>query len=380
MRIPTLIAVVLVGVGLALPSSPSDVDRALPLPGVAPPITQTIPDSLVRPSEVPGAREAVVVAPSDPRLEDRLRIVHWPGDEARAAAVVETLERQPLLPGIPGRHPSTAVVFLAPDAERWEALTGGRAPHWGAGVAVPAASRIVLPVFRTPWDGFRSEGRTLRHEWAHLGLHDYLSGLRIPRWFDEGYAQWAAGGANFEQAWRLRLVLATGTAPPLDSLTLDWPRERFDAELAYLLSATAVDYLVRESGPRGMELFLSRWRETNDFEGAFRRTFGLTTGNFERLWIEHVKGRYGWLLMLSHSAVFWVVLGAGLLLLFRIRRRRDRERMAHLRATEPPDLPAYWEPPPHPPIGGFRDEGVRDPGDPGAPGGHASIDRTPPSG
>jgi hypothetical protein len=318
--------------------------------------------------------ESVVLVPGDPLLQDRVRVVYWPGHEERAQRVIRTLEMNPYLPGIPPEHPSEAVIVLAPDEERWTALTGGRVPHWGAGVAIPSLRRIVLPVFQTPWDGFRAEGRTVRHEWAHLGLHDYLEGLRIPRWFDEGYAQWVSGGGDFQEAWRLRLALAGGGAPPLDSLTLAWPRDRAGAELAYLLSATAVEYLVRESGSRGIELFLARWKESEDFEDAFRRTYGMTTGTFERRWQEYVKRRYGWLLVLGQSAVFWVFLGGALLLLFRIRRRRDRERMAHLRATEPPDLPAYWEPPRHPPIGGFESERRR----PGPA--RESVDPPPPTG
>ncbi len=314
------------------------------------------PELVLRPPGVPGLDEAIVVVPGDPRLRDRLRVIHWPGHESRAEGVLRTLEARPDLEGLPAGYPTRAMIFLAPDAERWTALTQGRAPHWGAGVAMPALHRIVLPVFQTPWDGFRSESRTVRHEWAHIGLHEYLGGLRIPRWFDEGYAQWVSGGGAFEEAWRLRLVLAGRGAPPLDSLTLQWPRERARAEVAYLLSATAVEYLVRGSGPAGMELFLTRWREEGDFEGAFRQTFGMSTGTFERRWLEDVRRRYGWLLILGQSAVFWLFLGLALVVLFRIRRRRDREKMERLRAAELPDFPAYWEPPLHPPIGGFKGE------------------------
>ncbi len=56
-----------------------------------------------------------------------------------------------------------------------------------------------------------------------------------------------------------------------------------------------------------------------------------------------MRRRYGWLFVLSHSAVFWLTLTLALLVLVRIRRGRDREAMARLRATEPPDQPAYWE-------------------------------------
>ncbi|GEM_PF-309939 len=322
---------------------------------------ELLPDSLVRPSHVPGIEAAEVLAPESDALRDRVRVVYWPEHRARAERVVATVERHALLPGIPEAHPTRAFIFLTPDDARWDALTGGRTPHWGAGVAIPALDRIVLPVHRTPWDGFHAEARTVRHEWAHLGLHDYLRGLRIPRWFDEGYAQWSSGGWNVEEAWRLRLQLATGSAPPLDSLSLSWPRARAEAEIAYLLAASAMEYLVSGSGTRGVEVFLARWREGGDFEEAFRATFGITTGTFERQWTEHVKRRYGFLLVLGQSTLFWLFLGAALLGLWRIRRKRDRERMERLRASEVPELPAWWDPPQAPPVGGFPGERRPDP-------------------
>jgi hypothetical protein len=326
------------------------------------------PIQLLLPPEVPGLDDARVVVPGDPLLKDRLRIVHWEGGQARAHRAMALLERNPWLPALPREVPARAVIFLAPDPARFDALTGGRVPHWGAGVAIPSLDRIVIPLFANPWTGRGAEDRTLLHEWAHLGLHDHLQGLRIPRWFDEGYAQWSSGGWDRASAWRLRLTLAGGGAPPLDSISLAWPRERGEAETAYLLAATALSYLVEGSGERGLELFLTRWRELGSFEEAFRRTFGITTGTFERQWLEHVKRRFGWLLILSQSFVFWILLGGVLLVLFRIRRRRDRERMARLRATEPPDLPAWWGPPPHPPFGGFPGE-RRGEVDPSRPGG-----------
>ena len=328
--------------------------------------SENFPLRLLLPDDVPEMRDARVLVPEDPLLRDRLRIVHWPGGEGRARRALAILERNPGLPGLPADVPRRAVVFMAPDRDRFDALTGGRVPHWGAGVATPSLDRIVIPLFYQPWTGLGTEDRTLLHEWAHLGLHDYLKGLRIPRWFDEGYAQWSSGGWDRASAWRLRLSLAGGGAPSLDSLSLTWPREPGEAQLAYLLVATAVAYLVEESGERGLELFLTRWREMGNFEEAFRRTFGITTGTFERQWLEHVKRRFGWVLVLSQSFVFWVLLGGVLLVLFRVRKKRDRERMARLRATEPPDSPEWWGPPPHPPVGGFPGErrGEVDPSEP----------------
>jgi hypothetical protein len=234
-------------------------------------------------------------------------------------------------------------LFIAPTQGSFDSLTGGTVPEWGAGVAIPDLGRIVVPGFgptRTRgWD----EARVLRHEWAHLGLHQHLRGLRIPQWFDEGYAEWSSGGWNPAEGWRLRVAIAMGRAPPLDSLALGWPRDRASADLAYLLSATAVEYLIEESGERGLRLFLERWKSEGNFDNALRSTYGLTLGQFEEDWRRYVRKRYGWLFVLSHSSVFWLTLTFALLVMVRIRRGRDREGLARLRAGEPPDQPAYWE-------------------------------------
>lgn len=290
----------------------------------------------------------LVSLPAQERIPVGSVILHyWPEQEALATRVAERVAAQPALPALPpgvlGDEPVD--VFLAPDQARWDSLTGGAVPEWGAGVADPEAGLIVLPTFdwaRTPPEALYV---TLRHELAHVGLQRFVGPARTPRWFTEGYAQWAAGEWNWESAWRLRVAFLGEGTPPLDSLTLDWPAGAGQARLAYLLSASAVSYLVEQSGERGLRIFLERWRDSLDFEGAFRATYGLSVGQYEEHWRDHVKSAYGWPLILSHSLVFW--LGAALLLivLFVIRRRRDRARLARLRATELPDDPAFWEPP-----------------------------------
>jgi hypothetical protein len=273
----------------------------------------------------------------------RIEIAYRGADSLRAENLLEFLEGLPPLPGLPPTVPAAVTVVVAPTDSAFTALAGGAVPEWGAAVALPILNRMVLPR-----EGGRrvrgwTEARVLQHEWAHLGLHQFLPGMRVPRWFDEGYAEWASGGWSPTQGWRLRVAFALGQAPALDSLVLSWPRDRTSAELAYLLSATAVEYLVRESGERGLRLFLEAWREEGSFSAALRRVYGVTPGQFEEDWKKYVRRRYGWLFALSHSTVFWLTLALALLVLVRIRRGRDREAMARLRATEPPDQPAFWQ-------------------------------------
>ncbi|MFO8174129.1 MAG: peptidase MA family metallohydrolase [Gemmatimonadota bacterium] len=274
---------------------------------------------------------------------DILRAGYWPGDSLRAREVMEFLRGLPPLAGLPSGLPAGVTVFIAPDEPAFDALIGGTVPEWGAAVAIPSLNRIVIPGRGPRRTRGWTEARVLQHEWAHLGLTQFLPGLRIPRWFDEGYAEWASGGWSPTQGWRLRVAMALGGAPPLDSLTLGWPRDRPSAELAYLLSATAVEYLVSESGERGLRIFLETWREEGSFSGALRQVYGVTPGQFEEDWRKYVRRRYGWLFVLSHSSVFWLTLTLALLVMVRIRRGRDREGMARLRAGEPPDEPAYWD-------------------------------------
>ena len=271
-----------------------------------------------------------------------VRVRFAPTDSLRAERVLARLLAQSPLPALPAGVPRRAVAYLAPDEATFRSLTGGRVPDWGAGVALPAQGTIVIPAYASPRFTPGGEGAVLRHEWAHLGLHDYLEGLQVPRWFDEGYARWAENGFDASEAWRLRLLLALGRAPPLDSLTLDWPRDKASADVAYLLAASAVAYLVEESGERAMTRMLERWRQRASFDEALIATYGVTPGQFEEHWRAWVKDRFGWLLALSHSFVVWTLLGMVLLLLSLGRRRRTRERMARLRASEPTEQPVYW--------------------------------------
>ena len=289
-----------------------------------------VPDSVdgERYGRLVGARATLRFAPEDSLVAER---------------VVALLDAQPPLPGLPDSVPSDVTAVLAHTPEAFDALTGGVVPEWRAGVAIPALGMLVMPTGDGPRVLDPEGRRTLRHEWAHLGLHAWLGDdLRAPRWFDEGYAQWASGGFDATEAWRLRVLLAFGTAPAMDSLTLSWPTRRDEAQVAYLLGASAVSYLLESSGERGLALFLDRWKAERSFDRALRLTFGVTPGQLEEDWRRHVRRRYGWLVALSHSGVFWMVLALVLLFMVRVRRRSNREKMARIRASEPPDDPAYW--------------------------------------
>lgn len=273
-----------------------------------------------------------------------LRIEHEPRDSVLAGRVRAALTEMPPLPGLPGIRPDSLTVILAPDEDRFREATGGQAPEWSAGVAVPSLGRIVLPT----WPGARisrpGAGSLLRHEWAHVAVYRGSGGRRAPRWFTEGYAEWS-GGWDRSRAWRLRILLAVGDAPPLDSLSLRWPADRAPAEGAYLLSASVVEYLVEASGVRGLEALFDRWRTVGDFDTALREVYGLSPGQLEDDWQDWARDRYGWVYVLTHSGLAWGFLALLLVATAFLRRRYNQDRLARLRARELPENPAWWTSP-----------------------------------
>jgi len=263
-------------------------------------------------------------------------------DSVLARAVAERIRTQEPLPAVPDTIPWGSIIFLPRSEEAIELLLEGRRPEWSAGLARPADGWIILPAGQGEPTGRRDLiDDVLRHEWAHIGLHQAVGGYRGPRWFVEGYAQWAAGW-DTEAAWRLRIALATNDSLSLNGLTLRWPGGRSDAEMAYLVSATVVDYLVEQSGERGLRIFIERWAETGRFEEALRLTYGLSSSRLEEDWVAWAKDRYGWLYVLTRSGIGWGLLAGLLIALVWARRRYRKDQMAALRAREIPDAPDWW--------------------------------------
>lgn len=273
-------------------------------------------------------------------------LIYWPGHAALARQLAGRAAAFLPMPGLPASPlPDTAApvtVFLAPDGAAFDSLTGGEAPEWSAGVSLIGRDRIVLPAYASSRSAPQDLSHTLRHELAHILLHRYLGPVTVPRWFDEGYAQLAAHGFDAGAAWEIRIAFALHRAPPLDSLSLQWPAAAGRARLAYLLSATAVQYLVQMGGTGGLAALLARWRVDGALDAALRHTYGVTLGQFEDHWAHFVRRRYGWTFFLSQAIVFWFFASLLLIAFWLRRRRTNRLKLARLRAGEPPDQPAYW--------------------------------------
>jgi hypothetical protein len=209
-------------------------------------------------------------------------------------------------------------LVVVPDGRRLDSLTLGRAPRWGAAVALPALRTIVLRA------DAGDLSRTLRHELAHLALHEQVD-VRVPLWFDEGYAGWAAGEWDRLGALELNLAVARGAVPGLRALDGALRGTETSADASYALAVSAVTDLARRNPSGSLGPLLRRLHAGEDFEAAVLATTGLTLERFDEAWQQASRRRYGlatWLL----AGGGWAVIALTVLGFVHFRRRADRER------------------------------------------------------
>ena len=264
-------------------------------------------------------------------VRGRFTIVSRPGDSPLARAMVEAAERSDTFPGLP-RPRQSVHIDVAGDAATFRALIGASAPEWGVAVAFPRSQRIVMQGrYAGAEEGNPKE--ILRHELAHLALHEALGELP-PRWFDEGYAAYAAQEWGREEALATNFALVLRGVPSLDSLDLGFYAGAQRATGAYALAYTAVAELAALDRQRGLSLFLQRWRESRSMDAGVRAAYGITLAGFETRWRTRTRRRYGALALVTDLAIVGSGVLGLLLPLQHLQRRRRRQRLAAMHEAE----------------------------------------------
>ena len=261
------------------------------------------------------------------------------------------------------RSGARVVIAVAPDERRFHEWIGPAAPEWGAAIAFPAQRTIIMRG-RTAGSDAGDPLVVLRHELAHLALHEALGDLP-PRWFHEGYASVAAGEWGREEVLATSVALLLRGMPTLDSLDAAFDAGASRADAAYALAHRAVAELAALDPQRGLTLFFDYWRETRSLEVAIRRAFGLTQAQFEERWRQRTRRQYGALAIAADLSLAAALLMLIVVPLYMARRRRDRRRLEAMRAADVAAERAARESALAALLG---DEGVSDEGAPGARG------------
>jgi Peptidase MA superfamily len=248
--------------------------------------------------------------------------VAWPEQRVLATELARRADQATTWPGLGRRSAGPLRLIVVADQRSLDSLTGGRAPTWGAAIAVPTARTVVLRA------DTRDVYQTLRHELAHLVMHQAVS-VRVPLWFDEGYAAWAAGEWERLGVLELNLAVVRGRVPDLRGLDGALRASTTTADAAYALATSAVTELARRNPSGSIAPLLQRLEQGQDFAAAVQATTGLSLTRFDLEWRRALRRRY--------SLASWLLAGGGwgvlILLVWALRRRRrslDRPRRAAL--------------------------------------------------
>jgi hypothetical protein len=172
-----------------------------------------------------------------------------------------------------------------------------------AGYALPDKRLMVIDYSRMKTDPFTLE-ETIKHELCHLLLHDYIPEGNLPRWLDEGVAQWASGGLAdifLEKSSVLDEAFRQGRMIGFNSISEGFPDDPDLLRLAYAQSRDFVEYLMKERQTAGLLALLGYLREGDSIDPAMRKIFSLSLDGMEKQWHGQLEKEATWISALINS-------------------------------------------------------------------------------
>ncbi len=153
--------------------------------------------------------------------------------------------------------------------------------------AVPNKRLIVVDYTRMNEAPFTLEV-TLKHELCHLLLHRYMEKTELPKWLDEGIAQWISGGipeiVTPRRPSMITQAAFAGNLPPLESLVRSFPMDDQRLALAYEQSRSMVEYIIDNYGKNGILNILETMRQGEGYREAILFSLAIPYPELENRW------------------------------------------------------------------------------------------------
>jgi tetratricopeptide (TPR) repeat protein len=207
------------------------------------------------------------------------------GDSRDAAQLVEQgLERAYFHVGRKlDLYPSNRMPVVLYASEDFHDIT--QTPSWSSGVY---DGRIKLPVGNLVANDEAALERTLRHEYAHVLVHELGRG-NAPVWLNEGVAIWAEETRDGDRTdWALGAIAGQELFP---LVALEGPFLRLPADrvpVAYAQSYLATRALLTRHGAQPVRALLEALGAGQPFGTAFQAAFSEDPAAFEAALIDHL--------------------------------------------------------------------------------------------
>jgi len=186
-------------------------------------------------------------------------------------------------------------VLLIKDRNTFQRLSGS---NLIVAYAVPQKKLIVIDYSKMKTDPFKIEV-TLKHELCHLLLHHHIHRAKLPRWLDEGIAQWVSGGIAEllmnQKGSVLDAAILSGKHISIRALTNRFPQERRSLVLAYEESKSLIEYIVRQYGRDGILMVLEYLKDGDEVDQAILKGLSISYDELEKKWLYHLQKRTTWI-------------------------------------------------------------------------------------
>jgi len=158
------------------------------------------------------------------------------------------------------------------------------APDWVVGGCIGVDLLMVSPMNPGSVHNYESLMQVIVHEFVHIAVY-YAIGdkvvTRLPKWLNEGYAQYEAGQINEHIRKTVESSLREKVPPAWTQLNTSSAME-FGQMNGYGLSVTIVEFLVATYGIDKLVLLI---KEPENIETIY----GLPENTLEKQWIQYIK-------------------------------------------------------------------------------------------
>jgi hypothetical protein len=215
-------------------------------------------------------------------------------------------------------------IILMKDSRRFRQMTHNPLI---VGFAIPKKDLVVIdyPRAGNP-NNFQN---ILKHEFCHLFLHKHIRNVSIPRWFDEGVAQWVGNGVmdilHDQRDALLPKAAFSDQLIPLGALNKEFPGNTHALRLAYEESRSFIDFIISTHGKSGLLDISELMKENVPLREAFFKAFGTPLYKIEKEWQASLKQNIAWFAHLSYY-LYEILFALGALILiygfFKILRKK----------------------------------------------------------
>jgi hypothetical protein len=214
--------------------------------------------------------------------------------------------------GLPVGSPLTILVVRDVDETRAEvvARTGREPPDWAGGLALPEHDLVIVraDLGGEPFDRVDS---ILTHELVHIAVaraRKQEEAAAIPRWFEEGLAQWVAGRARPLDVPDLRPAATFGYLLDLSEMNAAFAHGEGAAARAYAQAESFVRFIARRRGADGVRHVMERLLDGVDLDIALSAVTAANLAMSWSAWQAELRADRGWIVGTASQALIAILI------------------------------------------------------------------------